>query len=147
LISSLKLSSIRELEKNGKIVLDEREIDLEDLSIVHNEKPGIIASSEGDITVSLDTTIDTRLLNEGHAREFVNRIQNKRKDSGLNISDRINIFYYANEELKNAIVDMNEYIKNETLASSVTYEESLKDSEDIKLEINELNCYLRIEKV
>jgi isoleucyl-tRNA synthetase len=92
---------------------------LEDFEIQAEDIPGWLVASEGGITVALDITINEALRQEGLAREFVNRIQNLRKDSGFEVTDRINIRYQANAEIQAAIEANLEYIKNEVLANEI----------------------------
>jgi isoleucyl-tRNA synthetase len=92
---------------------------LEDFEIQAEDIPGWLVASEGGITVALDITISEALRQEGLAREFVNRIQNLRKDSGFEVTDRIVIRYQANEEIQAAIEANLEYIKNEVLANEI----------------------------
>jgi isoleucyl-tRNA synthetase len=92
---------------------------LEDFEIQAEDIPGWLVASEGGITVALDITINEALRQEGLAREFVNRIQNLRKDSGFEVTDRIVIRYQANEEIQAAIEANLEYIKNEVLANEI----------------------------
>ncbi len=92
---------------------------LEDFEIQAEDIPGWLVASEGGITVALDITINEALRQEGLAREFVNRIQNLRKDSGFEVTDRIEIRYQANAEISAAIVANLDYIKNEVLANEI----------------------------
>jgi isoleucyl-tRNA synthetase len=92
---------------------------LEDFEIQAEDIPGWLVASEGGITVALDITINEALRQEGLAREFVNRIQNLRKDSGFEVTDRIAIHYQANAEIQAAIEANEDYIKNEVLANEI----------------------------
>ena len=75
-----------------------------------------MVGSEADLTVALDTTVTDELLAEGLAREFVNRVQNMRKEAGYNVADRIVVFYKAPEEVAKAIEKLADYVRGETLA-------------------------------
>jgi isoleucyl-tRNA synthetase len=92
---------------------------LEDFEIQAEDIPGWLVASEGGITVALDITINEALRQEGLAREFVNRIQNLRKDSGFEVTDKIHIRYQANDEIHAAIEANLDYIKNEVLAQEI----------------------------
>jgi isoleucyl-tRNA synthetase len=92
---------------------------LEDFEIQAEDIPGWLVASEGGITVALDITISEALRQEGLAREFINRIQNLRKDSGFEVTDRIVIRYEANAEIQAAIEANVAYIKNEVLADEI----------------------------
>jgi isoleucyl-tRNA synthetase len=111
------------LRNSGKLlVIDghEAKITIEDINLVAENRPGVVVDSEGDLTVGLDTKISEELLFEGLAREFVNRVQNMRKDHGLEVTDRIKIWAQASPKLGNAIEQLSDYIKNETLSESIT---------------------------
>jgi isoleucyl-tRNA synthetase len=92
---------------------------IEDFEIQAEDIPGWLVASEGGITVALDITINETLRQEGLAREFVNRIQNLRKDSGFEVTDKIRIRYQANDEIHAAIEANLDYIKNEVLAQEI----------------------------
>jgi isoleucyl-tRNA synthetase len=70
--------------------------------------------------VALDTTLTPELVNEGLAREFVNRVQNMRKDAGLEVTDRIHIYFETSDRVVQAINRMSDYVKSETLATLIT---------------------------
>ena len=144
-IGALPLKDIRAIEQGGTAVLEGENITLEDLTVQHESKPGIFSASEGDITVSLDATITPELLDECHARELINRIQNMRKDSGFEISDRINVRFYAGDELSDAIVKQKDYIASETLSVRIDKDDNIKAGAS-ELDINGLSCRLQIEK-
>lgn len=144
-ISSLSLEEIRALEQGDSVTMEGENITIEDLTVQHESKQGIFSASEGDITVSLDTTVTPELLAECHARELINRIQNLRKESGFEISDRINVTYNAGEELAGAITELNSYIASETLSVRIEKDENIKENAT-ELEINGLTCRLKIEK-
>lgn len=93
-----------------------------DLEIITEDIPGWVVSSEGALTVALDITITAELALEGIARDFVNRIQNLRKELGFDVTDRINIFVQKNDALYGAIAYKKEYICSETLALDIHWE-------------------------
>ena len=121
------------------------EISLEDIEIRRQEKPGIAAANEGDITVALDLTLDEELEQEGLAREIVNRIQNLRKETGLEVTDRITITYSVPDPVNQAILKHSDYITKETLAKKITAASNIQGGELIK--ILEYECQFLIEKV
>jgi isoleucyl-tRNA synthetase len=104
---------------SGEIEGTAIDLTLEDFEIQAEDIPGWLVASEGVITVALDITINEALRQEGLAREFVNRIQNLRKDSGFEVTDKIRIRYQANDEIQAAIEANEEYIKNEVLANEI----------------------------
>ncbi len=136
-IKEMSADQIRMIEANRKLQLnlgDENvEIDFEDIEIASEDIEGWLVASENNITVALDTAIDAELLREGLAREFVNRIQNARKNSGFEVTDRISIEFNANDETSEALLAKKEYIMNETLASSVERSASSEGFEEIEL--------------
>ena len=111
-------------EKNIKLTLDEVEISSQDIE-------GWLVANNNGITVALDVTISPELKNEGIARELVNRIQNIRKDSGLEVTDRVEVTIEENETLKAAIQDNLEYIKRETLTEVLQFEGQLVNGMEI----------------
>lgn len=100
------------------------EITPQDVEIVSEEIKGWIVESEDGITVSLDTKLTPELIKEGLAREFVNRVQNMRKDADFEVSDRILITVDAGENLRKAITEMKSYIMQETLAVDLNFGKS-----------------------
>ena len=92
----------------------------EDVTISAQSIEGWLVDSGDGLTVALDTTLTPELINEGLAREFVNRVQNMRKDAGLEVTDRIRIHFEAPSRVANAVRHLSDYIKSETLATQVT---------------------------
>lgn len=107
---------------------------LEDVEIYSEDIEGWLVATENGITVALDTALDEELLQEGIAREFINRIQNLRKSSGFEVTDRIEIFVSADEKTKNALIAKADYIKNETLAEKIEFCNKQSDFEEIDIE-------------
>ena len=103
------------------------------MTIQTEDIPGWLVSSEGGVTVALDVTLDDTLRAEGLARELVNRVQNLRKDGGLDISDRIRLAVNAGEEIRRALEANLDYIRAETLATEVTWTED-EAGEHLQLE-------------
>ncbi|MBM4165727.1 MAG: isoleucine--tRNA ligase [Ignavibacteria bacterium] len=122
-VQQLSSQQILHLDVEGKISLEVESqnvlIEKSDVEILSEDIQGWLVASDNEITVALDTELSEELVNEGLAREFVNRIQNLRKDSNFEITDRIKIFYKTTERLHNAISTMKEYVQNETLAFSL----------------------------
>ncbi len=120
LIKSLDSKQIRQLEKAGSMDIrtDSRafHVLLEDVEIFSQELSGWLVESDGSLTVALDTELDEELVHEGIAREFVNRIQNLRKNAGYEVVDRIKVYVECPDEFIDAVTGLSEYIKSETLA-------------------------------
>ena len=123
-IKEMTGEQIGKLQKVGSITLvtggKQFEIASEDVEIIHEDIKGWLVESDGALTVALDTELDDALINEGLAREFVNRIQNLRKESGFEVTDRIRIFHHSSEKLSKALEQMMEYVMQETLAKEIT---------------------------
>lgn len=136
-IKELKNDTIKMIESTGKInaLIDgtELEISLEDIEIQSEDLEGWLVATENGITVALDTTLDKELINEGIAREFVNRIQNLRKESGFEVTDRITIQYSAGNQISDSVTAMSSYIQSETLAESITFADEIDSANDAEL--------------
>ncbi|HZY09769.1 MAG TPA: isoleucine--tRNA ligase [Bacteroidota bacterium] len=111
---------IKEVETNGKLSIpingSTTTVMREDVEIIHEDIKGWMVESDNDLIVALDIELTEDLIDEGYAREFVNRVQNMRKDAGFSVTDRIRIYYEGSERLTKAIQSLKEYIQNETLA-------------------------------
>jgi isoleucyl-tRNA synthetase len=122
-VRSFSEKEITNILRDGgeRLVIDGHEamIVQDDIIIKSVNKPGIAAAVDGDLTAALSTTVSEELLFEGLAREFVNRVQNMRKDAGLDVTDRIIIHYQASEQMAAAIEKQTSFIKNETLAATI----------------------------
>ncbi len=117
---------------------------LEDVEITYQDIPGWSVATEGRLTVALDITIDDELKKEGIARDLVNRVQNMRKDMGLEVQDKINISIEKNTELVNAALEANkEYICTETQALSLNISDNIVDGS--LLEMDEHKLMIKIE--
>lgn len=111
-------------------------INAEDLEVYTDHIPGYEVAAKGLLTVALDITITDDLKKEGDAREFVNRIQNIRKDSGFNLTDRITVAVNENAALQPALIQYKEYICAEILADSLAFLPVLNDG--IEIEVNDV---------
>jgi isoleucyl-tRNA synthetase len=123
-IQTLSQDEIRDFQQKGSMTLavdgNDYLIERGEIDILAEDIEGWLVSSEGGITVALDTQLSQALIHEGMAREFVNRIQNLRKDSGFDVTDRIQIeLYDASDSLKQAVAAFTGYICEETLANSL----------------------------
>jgi isoleucyl-tRNA synthetase len=105
----------------GEVMGDTIELDLNDFEIRAEDIPGWLVASESGLTVALDSTITEELRQEGIARELVNRVQNLRKDSGLEVTDRIQLTLESTAEIQSAIAQNQEYVCNEVLATEITF--------------------------
>jgi isoleucyl-tRNA synthetase len=140
-INNLGQEDIAAIEANNAYQLDiegeQYNLSLEDFEIVSEDIPGWQVASDGPLTVALDISLDEDLLDEGLARELVNRIQNIRKASDFNVTDRINISLTDHADMQRVIEKFGDYVKAEVLADSITFGdnagEEVELSEEIKL--------------
>ncbi len=143
--SQLDISTI---EKEGKFVLaidgEPVTIELNEVDIVAEDIPGWSVANKGSLTVALDITLTDDLKQEGEAREFVNRVQNIRKESGFELTDRIFVTVLESSELKPSIIKYNDYICREILADSIEWVYQIKNETDI--EINDYQLKVVVNK-
>lgn len=119
----------------GNVDGTDLELSMEDFEITTDDIPGWLVTSEGNLTVALDITISNELKEEGIAREMVNRIQNLRKDKGLEVTDRIELTVQKHDFINDAIENNKKYICSETLANSLILADSVKPDEGITVEV------------
>jgi len=147
-VGRLEQKDIQKIEQEGKINLEiENKIitlQLQDVEISSQDIEGWLVASQGPLTVALDISIDEGLKNEGIARELVNRIQNLRKDSGYEVTDRIDIKILKDGFVEKAVENNIEYIKTETLTEALDFEEKLDKGTEVAFD--EVNTKLFIEK-
>jgi isoleucyl-tRNA synthetase len=130
--------SIQVNGKEVKLLLQEVEISTQDIE-------GWLVANQGNLTVALDVSISKELKDEGIARELVNRIQNLRKESGLEVTDKI-ILYIKKDGIVDKVVESNaEYIKNETLAKELILKEEVENGNSIVFD--QVNTALFLEKI
>ena len=122
-ISNLTQDDISRFETSGSYSLNidgqELQLNLEDVEIISEDIPGWLVANEGKLTVALDVTLTDELRQEGIAREFINRIQNLRKDIGLEVTDKIQVRIAKHSGIDTAVENFRKYIGTQTLASSL----------------------------
>ena len=137
-IQNFTPEQINEIDNKGSLTLDisGKSIILssEDVEIASQDIPGWLVASSNGITVALDITLTEELKNEGIARELVNRIQNIRKDSGFEVTDKIKVVLQKNGILENAIMTNISYIKSETLTDKLVFEAQLTNGTEIEFD-------------
>lgn len=143
-IANLNTEQIAGLEKEGKLDVQGYEITLDDVEISTKDIPGWTVTSDGKTTVALDLTLTDELKSEGIAREFINRIQNLRKDKDFELTDKINISIEENSPFLNDIKKNEEYISSEVLSNKIEIVSSLSNFNEI--EIDEVNFKINVEK-
>lgn len=144
-ISSMTTEQIADLEKNGKMTVAGHEIGLDDVEISTKDIPGWTVASEGKITVALDLTITEELKSEGIAREFINRIQNLRKEKNFDLTDRISIQLEGNSPFETEIMKNQQYISDEVLSNKIEIVNSLADFD--RIEIDEIPFNVKVSKI
>ena len=139
-IKQIEEKGVLDIEINGKSI----RLHLDDVEITSQDIEGWLVANQGAMTVALDVTISEPLRLEGIARELVNRIQNLRKDSGFEVTDRIEVFLQADENIENAIKLNLEYIKLETLTDELHLVAQL--DKGIEVSFDSVNSKLHIQK-
>jgi isoleucyl-tRNA synthetase len=150
-IKNFNKNQIRLIESDQRInlIIEGEEIIVakEDVEIISTEITGWVVETESGVTVAIDKELDESLISEGLAREFVNRIQNMRKDAGFEVTDKIKIVFNGDNTLINAINNFNQYIANETLAEKVSIDDQMNGGYKQDWKIGEYDCSIQIEKV
>lgn len=148
IIRNFDQEDIRNLEKNKAITIavngKNSILGIDDVEITSQDIEGWLVASSGELTVALDITITDSLKKEGIARELVNRIQNLRKDSGLDVTDKIAIKLQKDGLTEQAVSDNLAYIKNETLAAALHLEDKIE--EGVNITFDDIDTKLYIEK-
>ncbi|WP_036380529.1 isoleucine--tRNA ligase [Muricauda sp. MAR_2010_75] len=147
-VSKLGQEDIQKMEREGELMLqlENKTVNLQltDVDISSQDIEGWLVASSGALTVALDVTIDETLKKEGIARELVNRIQNLRKESGFEVTDKIDIKILKDGLVENAVSSNEDYIKTETLTAELNFEEKLE--EGIAIAFDDVNTKLFIQK-
>lgn len=147
-ISAFDQKQIATLEKEGEItvIINEKntKLALSDVIISSQDIEGWLVANTNGITVALDVTITPELRNEGIARELVNRIQNLRKDSGFEVTDRIEVTLKSEAKLEEAISQNMKYIKEETLSEKLEFQNEVKNG--LEIAFDDIETYISIIK-
>lgn len=137
-IQNFEQEQIAKLERDGELVMDiaGKSITLsqDDVEISSQDIPGWLVANSNGITVALDITISDELRKEGIARELINRIQNIRKDSGFEVTDKITVKMEKNPQVEEAVLANDSYIKSETLTESLIFVENLENGTEIEFD-------------
>ena len=146
-VDAFSQEQIAELETIGKIDLSvenqEVTIEKEDVEIFSEDIPGWLVANEGNLTVALEVELTDELRQEGMARELINRIQNLRKDTGLEITDRISVVVSPNEQTDAAIKTYGDYIASQVLADSI----EIAQNNGAEIDFDDFKLNIKIEKV
>ena len=147
-VAEMSQEAIAELEKNGSYTLQLDGVDVvveaADVEIFSEDIPGWLVANEGKLTVALDVTVTDELRREGVARELVNRIQNLRKSSGLEITDKIKIALSKNPQTDDAVTEYNDYIRNQVLGTSLTLVDEVENGTE--LNFDDFSLYVSVVK-
>lgn len=148
LLGQFDQDQIRKLEKDGQYNLlvdgDDLILQTSDVEITSEDIPGWLVANKGQLTVALDVTISEALEHEGNAREFVNRIQKIRKDSGFELTDRIEVQVAAENGLKNSLAQFKDYICAEILADKLEF--LTENNSGIEIEVNDIQLKVIVSK-
>ncbi len=146
-INSLNKDEIQVLEKQGVLRKGGFELVLEDVLISSEDIPGWAVAAEGGLTVALDVRVTEELKKEGIARDFVNRVQNLRKEQGLEVLDKINIEVEKDgEAITAALTEFKDYISNETQALTLELKETLADATEVDVDEFVLKIRITVKK-
>ncbi len=140
---------IAQFEKNGSFTFSldggDAVVEVADVEIFSEDIPGWLVANEGKLTVALEVTVTDELRREGIARELVNRIQNIRKSSGFEITDKINITLSKNPNTDDAVNEYNSYICNQVLGNSLTLVDEVADGTE--LNFDDFSLFVKVEKL
>jgi len=149
-IKDLSGEEIKTLETESELLLDldgnDIKLTSEDVEIISTEIEGWVVESEGGVTVAIDSELDDELIGEGFAREFVNRVQNMRKNSGLDVTDRILVSFNSDKRLQDYLFNFSDYITNEVLADTLSSENGVDGFKE-ELNIGDYKCIITVKKV
>ena len=144
LITGMSTEDLSMVESNGTVNLHGFEIGMADIEVMTEDMPGYLTASEGGLTIALDNTLSPELIREGMAREFVNRVQNLRKDLGFDVIDKIHILILENSgEWKESLTEFKGYISQEVQALSIDWVNEIGDGYS-EVSIDDVNLNVRL---
>lgn len=150
LIAAMEQSDIFEFEKNGRYQLnigtEPIDLSLEDVEILSEDIPGWLVANEGRLTVALDINVTKELKEEGIARELINRIQNLRKESNFDVTDKITLAIGRHKEINEAVENFSQYIASQVLAEHIELTDE-KDDKARDIEIDDIHTFIKIERI
>ena len=145
-MDQLSQEQIAELEQQGSIAISVEgqslTVEAVDVEIISEDIPGWLVANEGNLTVALEVELTEELKNEGMARELINRIQNIRKESGLEITDRIHVTIAPNDDVKKSVESFGDYIKTQVLADNI----ALENNDGQEVEFDDFKLNIKVEK-
>ena len=150
-IKDMSQAQIAELEREGRFTFSNLEgtptVTLDDVEVLAEDIPGWSVGTAGDLTVALDITVTPVLKNEGVARELINRIQNIRKASDFDITDKVNVILEHNPVTDAALADFADYISTQVLAASIKATDVLPDENVQELELDDVKVRVSVARV
>ena len=141
-IAQMSQDDIAAFEAAGTFTLCDYALVAEDVDIITEDMPGWLVANNGTITIALDIELTPALIEEGIARELINRIQNLRKSSGLEITDRIAVQLENREEIAAAVTNCNDYIASQVLATSLVLTDNLTDGTALEMDGYTVTCII-----
>ena len=139
-ITEMSQKDIADLEKNGSFILcglpEHPVVTLEDVEVIPEDVPGWLVTNEGNVTVALDVTLTPELRNEGMARELINRIQNIRKSSDFEITDKVTVELSEAPAVKAALEAFKDYISAQVLADDILTSPDIAGENVVELDID-----------
>lgn len=145
--SVLSQEEIVAFERSGELRLNVAGQDVtvlvDDVEIINEDIPGWLVANDGNLTVALEVELNDELRNEGMARELINRIQNLRKECGLEITDRVNVTISPSENINAAINAFADYIKGQVLADDIV----IADNDGCEIDLDDITARIKVEKV
>jgi isoleucyl-tRNA synthetase len=152
LIGQFNQSDISAIEKDGKFTLalasGPADLLISEVEILSEDIPGWLVANDGNLTVALDITLTPALVEEGIARELINRIQNMRKDCGFEVTDKIRILIQKHQGLNSAIENYGDFIANQTLAVEIKLVDSIDESESKEVDLDEeIKTFIQVSRL
>jgi isoleucyl-tRNA synthetase len=151
-IGNFNQADIAFIEKEGSFTLNlsegPSELLLGEVEILSEDIPGWLVANDGNLTVALDIMLTPELLEEGIARELINRIQNMRKDSGFEVTDKIRILIQKHPGLNNAVENFGEFIANQTLAVEIKLADQVNGTESKEVDLDDdIKTFIQISRI
>ena len=148
-VDQLSQEQIAQLEQEGSLTIAPTDllpeavtVEAVDVDIISEDIPGWLVANEGNLTVALEVELTDELRNEGMARELINRIQNIRKESGLEITDRINVVVAPNAEVEKSLAACADYVKAQVLADDIR----VADNDGTEVEFDDFKLFIKVTK-
>ena len=145
-MDTLDQNQIATFERQGSITIEVEgqlaTVEVADVEIISEDIPGWLVSNDGNLTVALEVELTDELIKEGMARELINRIQNLRKENGLEITDRIIVTVASNKQVDDAIASFGEYIRTQVLADAI----NVAENDGAEVEFDDFKLNIKVEK-